>query len=82
MSEKYFEPLKRCAREFVTKEASAALVILGGLVKFWPDLSPTKQVLFIQEIMDIIGVLVGDLGEEQDNTSQFDYNQYKDILVE
>lgn len=63
-----------CCVLFVNKEQSVASVVLGGLLKFWPVLSPTKQTLFLREMLNVIGALV-------EHTNGFNYDQYKDVLV-
>ena len=63
-----------CCVLFVNKEQTVASVVLGGLLKFWPVLSPTKQTLFLREMLNVIGALV-------EHTNGFNYDQYKDVLV-
>jgi len=50
----FHEELIQCVTQFVVKDASATAVVLGGMLKFWPSLSPLKEQLFIEEIGHIL----------------------------
>ncbi|ETO13526.1 hypothetical protein RFI_23842, partial [Reticulomyxa filosa] len=71
--EMYFNQLADCCVLFVNKNPAVASVILGGLLKFWPHLSPTKQAFFLREMLSIVGALV-------EHEKGFEYQDYKDIL--
>eukprot|EP01084_Bolivina_argentea_P195522 335389_1 len=54
----YFQQLADCCVLFVNKEQSIATTVLKGLLKFWPQLSPTKQAFYLREMLNVIGALV------------------------
>ncbi|CAF5112008.1 unnamed protein product, partial [Rotaria sp. Silwood1] len=46
-----------CIVQFIEKESSLAEVIIKGLLKFWPKTCSTKEILFINEIEEILDVI-------------------------
>eukprot|EP00484_Ammonia_sp_Unknown_P000393 CAMPEP_0197022400 /NCGR_PEP_ID=MMETSP1384-20130603/3299_1 /TAXON_ID=29189 /ORGANISM="Ammonia sp." /LENGTH=688 /DNA_ID=CAMNT_0042450443 /DNA_START=67 /DNA_END=2130 /DNA_ORIENTATION=+ len=72
--EVYFQQLADCCVLFVNKEQSIATTVLGGLLKFWPRLSPTKQAFYLREMLNVIGALV-------EHENGFSYPKYKDIIL-
>jgi len=50
----FHEELIQCCTQFVLKDSSAAAVVLGGMLKFWPAVSPLKEQLFIDEIVHVL----------------------------
>jgi len=56
--DEFHEQLLQCCTQFVTKDPYSAPVILGGMLKFWPKFSPSKEQLFIMEIVHILNVCV------------------------
>ena len=39
--------LQSCSKNFLEKDNSLALVLLKGLLKFWPITNPAKEVIFL-----------------------------------
>eukprot|EP01083_Nonionella_stella_P220793 789578_1 len=72
--EVYFQQLADCCVLFVNKEQSIATTVLAGLLKFWPQLSPTKQAFYLREMLNVIGALV-------EHENGFSYPKYKDIVL-
>jgi len=56
--EKFHEQLVACCVQFVFKDPSVAPVILGGLLKFWPIQSPTKEEMFIAEVVNVVNAMI------------------------
>eukprot|EP01083_Nonionella_stella_P293337 997581_1 len=50
----FHEELVQCCTQFILKDASSTAVILGGMLKFWPSMSPLKEQLFIDEIVHLL----------------------------
>lgn len=50
----FHEELIQCSTQFVIKDGHSACVILGGMLKFWPKMSPLKEQLFIDEIVHLL----------------------------
>lgn len=57
----YHQQLSYCIIQYIEKDPSTAIQILEGLFKYWPWSSSTKQVLFMNELEEILELL----GEEQ-----------------
>lgn len=43
-----------CLKHFYEKEPSLGLVIINGLLKFWPITNPAKEVIYINEIEEVL----------------------------
>jgi len=71
---KFWEQLTQCCVNYVAKDCQGGLVILGGLLKFWPQQAAQKEEIFIMEIVNIINVLINHQGG-------FQYEDYKSILI-
>jgi len=56
--DKFHEQLVACCVQFVFKDPSVAPVILGGLLKFWPIQSPTKEEMFIAEVVNVVNAMI------------------------
>jgi len=56
--EKFHEQLVACCVQFVFKDPTVAPVILGGLLKFWPIQSPTKEEMFIAEVVNVVNAMI------------------------
>merc|ERR1712228_694153 len=72
--EHYFQQLADCCVLFVNKEQNIAATVIGGLLKFWPKLSPTKQAFYLREMLNVIGALV-------EHENGFSYPKYKEIVL-
>jgi len=72
--EVYFQQLADCCVLFVNKEQNIAATVLGGLLRFWPKLSPTKQAFYLREMLNVIGALV-------EHENGFSYPKYKEIIT-
>mmetsp|Transcript_85656 Transcript_85656/g.171461 ORF Transcript_85656/g.171461 Transcript_85656/m.171461 type:complete len:457 (+) Transcript_85656:88-1458(+) len=57
----YHQQLSYCIVQYIEKDANTAIAILRGLFKYWPWSSASKQVLFMNELEEILELL----GEEQ-----------------
>merc|ERR1712228_958756 len=71
---KFWEQLTQCCVNYVAKDEDGGAVILGGLLKFWPQQSPQKEEIFIMEVVNIINVLIT-------HQHGFSYDNYKEVLV-
>jgi len=71
---KFWEQLTQCCVNYVAKDEDGGAVILGGLLKFWPQQSPQKEEIFIMEVVNIINVLIT-------HQHGFSYENYKEVLV-
>ncbi|ETO11888.1 hypothetical protein RFI_25490 [Reticulomyxa filosa] len=71
---KYWEQLTQCCVNYVAKDKLGAVVVLRGLLCYWPKQSPQKEEIFIMGVVNIINVLLN----HQDG---FDYSLYKPILI-
>jgi serine/threonine-protein phosphatase 2A regulatory subunit B' len=62
-----FHPqLSYCVTQFLEKDASLAPVIVKPILKFWPILSSKKELLFLQEVEEILDrVEAHNLGDAQ-----------------
>jgi len=56
--DEFHEQLMSCVVQFVTKDPTSARTILGGLLKFWPRFSPSKEQLFIAESVHILNICI------------------------
>eukprot|EP01084_Bolivina_argentea_P216307 367519_1 len=50
----FHDELVKCCTQFILKDPQYIVVILGGLLKFWPKISPLKEQLFINEIVQLL----------------------------
>eukprot|EP00484_Ammonia_sp_Unknown_P000471 CAMPEP_0197023346 /NCGR_PEP_ID=MMETSP1384-20130603/4052_1 /TAXON_ID=29189 /ORGANISM="Ammonia sp." /LENGTH=496 /DNA_ID=CAMNT_0042451543 /DNA_START=76 /DNA_END=1566 /DNA_ORIENTATION=+ len=50
----FHEELIQCCTQFIVKDVHSAAVIFGGMLKFWPTMSPLKEQLFIDEIVHLL----------------------------
>lgn len=53
----YHQQLSYCIIQYIEKDPDTAIVILRGLLKFWPWSSSSKQVLFMNELEEILELL-------------------------
>jgi serine/threonine-protein phosphatase 2A regulatory subunit B' len=62
----YHQQLSYCITQYVEKDPDTAISIVGGLIKFWPWACSAKQVLFLNELEEILELL----GPEQLEAAQ------------
>ncbi|CAM9674582.1 unnamed protein product [Ectocarpus sp. 12 AP-2014] len=55
----YHQQLSYCVVQYVEKEADTATHILKSLIRFWPWRSSSKQVIFINELEEVLELLAG-----------------------
>jgi serine/threonine-protein phosphatase 2A regulatory subunit B' len=53
----YHQQLSYCIIQYVEKDPDTAITVLNGLVKFWPWSCSSKQVLFLNELEEILELL-------------------------
>ena len=53
-SYQYFQNLIRCSMLFLTKDSNMSLLLLEGLLKFWPFANASKESLFLQELSEVL----------------------------
>jgi len=56
--EKFHEQLVACCVQFVFKDPAISSIILGGLLRYWPVQSPTKEEMFIAEVVNVINAMI------------------------
>jgi len=52
----FHQQLSYCITQFIDKDNSLSLSIIGGLIKFWPLTSSSKEVLLLNELEEIIEI--------------------------
>jgi len=52
----FHQQLSYCITQFIDKDNSLSLAIIGGLIKFWPLVSSSKEVLLLNELEEIIEI--------------------------
>ena len=75
----FHEELIQCVTQFVIKDGHSACVILGGMLKFWPTLSPLKEQLFIDEIVHLLNSCsdyIEQLGVNRNNHNHYKKSKY------
>merc|ERR1719361_936749 len=72
--DKFHEQLVACCVQFVFKDPSVAPVILGGLIRFWPRQSPTKEEMFIAEVVNVVNAMIN-------HKNGFSYTENSEICV-
>ena len=50
----YFDNLIRCSMLFLTKDSSLAILLLEGILKYWPFANFLKETLFLQELPEVL----------------------------
>jgi serine/threonine-protein phosphatase 2A regulatory subunit B' len=50
----YFDNLIRCSMLFLTKDSSLAILLLDGILKYWPFANFFKETLFLQELPEVL----------------------------
>jgi serine/threonine-protein phosphatase 2A regulatory subunit B' len=56
--------LQACMKNFIEKDKSLGVDMIVGLLKYWPITCPAKEVVFINEIEEILE-LIGNEGEKK-----------------
>jgi len=56
----FHQQLSYCITQFVDKDATFAIPVLSGLIKYWPTTNSAKEVLFLGEIEDVLELSHGD----------------------
>ena len=52
----FHQQLSYCITQFIDKDNSLSLTIIGGLIKYWPLVSSSKEVLLLNELEEIIEI--------------------------
>lgn len=56
----YHQQLSYCITQFVEKDPRLAIVVVSGLLKFWPATNSQKEVLFLGELEEILELTQAD----------------------
>lgn len=56
----YHQQLSYCITQYVEKDPDTSVPILTGVIKFWPWSSSSKQVVFINELEEILELIGGE----------------------
>eukprot|EP01084_Bolivina_argentea_P083070 150415_1 len=75
----FHEELVQCCTQFIIKDARSTCVILGGMLKFWPTLSPLKEQLFIDEIVHLLNGCADYI--EQMACAQANDDEFENIVI-
>eukprot|EP01084_Bolivina_argentea_P133789 236138_1 len=51
---KYHYELVQCVLQFILKDPKLSIIIIANLLKYWPDLSCSKQILFLSELEKVL----------------------------
>ena len=49
----YFDNLIRCSMLFLTKDSTLSVPLLEGILKYWPFSNYVKEILFLQELIEV-----------------------------
>lgn len=52
----FYEQLLRCSMLFLTKDRTLAILLLEGLLKYWPFANCVKETLFLTELQEVLEV--------------------------
>ncbi|KAF4730378.1 Serine/threonine-protein phosphatase 2A 56 kDa regulatory subunit delta isoform [Perkinsus olseni] len=50
----FSQPLSYCIAQYVEKDSRLATTVIRGLLRFWPVISPSKEVQFLTEMEEIL----------------------------
>ena len=50
----FFEKLVRCVMLFIVKDPSLITPLIDGLLKYWPFGNASKEILFLQELAELM----------------------------
>jgi serine/threonine-protein phosphatase 2A regulatory subunit B' len=56
----YHQQLSYCVTQYVEKDPETAVAVIRGIVRFWPWVSSSKQVLFLNELEEILELMGND----------------------
>jgi serine/threonine-protein phosphatase 2A regulatory subunit B' len=56
----YHPQLSYCISQYVEKDPETIVIIVNGLVRFWPWTSAAKQVLFLNELEEVLELCRGE----------------------
>lgn len=56
----FHQQLAYCVTQFIDKDQSLGTIVIGGLLKFWPQISSSKELLFINELEEVIEITPAD----------------------
>lgn len=52
----FHQQLAYCVTQFIDKDQGLGTIVIGGLLKFWPKNSSSKELLFINELEEVIEI--------------------------
>ncbi|KAK8342952.1 hypothetical protein V6Z12_A08G267000 [Gossypium hirsutum] len=50
----YFQQLSYCVTQFIDKDPKLSSIVIKGLLKYWPITNSQKEVMFLNELKDIL----------------------------
>ncbi|KAG8490795.1 hypothetical protein CXB51_014010 [Gossypium anomalum] len=50
----YFQQLSYCVTQFIDKDPKLSSIVIKGLLKYWPITNSQKEVIFLDELKDIL----------------------------
>ncbi|KAG8500390.1 hypothetical protein CXB51_002762 [Gossypium anomalum] len=50
----YFQQLSYCVNQFIDKDPKLSSIVIKGLLKYWPITNSQKEVMFLDELKDIL----------------------------
>lgn len=53
----YHPQLAYCVIQFIEKDHSLSSEVIKGLLRYWPKINSTKEIMFINEIEEILGIV-------------------------
>uniref|UniRef100_A0A915IX86 Serine/threonine protein phosphatase 2A regulatory subunit n=1 Tax=Romanomermis culicivorax TaxID=13658 RepID=A0A915IX86_ROMCU len=53
----YNAQLAYCVVQFLEKDATLTSHVINGLLKFWPKIQSTKEIMFLSELEEILGII-------------------------
>jgi len=56
--------LQLCVKNYLEKSTQLHVPLINGLLKFWPITCPSKEVIFIQEIEEVMDLMGGTLDQK------------------
>jgi len=80
----FHEELIQCSTQFILKDAHSTCVILGGMLKFWPTISPLKEQLFIDEIVHLLNAssdYIEQMACTQTKNKTHDMIEFENIII-
>ena len=65
--------LQNCIKIYVEKQTDLGIALMLGLLKYWPITSPGKEVIFINEIEEVLELL--------GNQAETKFSKYGELLL-